>query len=814
MRLGLESLSPRLVPQASARREPPITARSSALSPIDVDGDDATSPARSTSGLETLSSPTNRPSLLNLSPASNNNTGIKRRPLELHDDSSDSEEKKSEPKDKDKTPDNKKLDFFFKMDTPPKPPRKEKNSFSRQSSYSSSARSSPMRDDLHEVISAARTIICGQKFDRCELDFGHDTVQLTIWKEGRRKWRGGIKYAHVKRFCFSRGDHPPYILLLQLDSTRGRSEFATFYDPIFARWCERKEQTTPEVYGVIFYFDDAMDYTRCQSMGDSIPRLTNLFRDKLSENEVRDFSSQDSSNRLGPPRRVEVRGSLSSRVERKSLTSAVGDKVRQGLNSVASFFSPAARSSVLEKDNHVVHDPGNSMSGRTLDLSRERNGISHGGVGEEKTPISISAACRERGSGADNGVETVVIDQNTLLDSLAGKDVPVLSSSLEQEEKEGDKRVTRKRAAESRREDEKVKRRKLETRRNEVLLTYPYDGSDTSGRISVTLGDVDRLAPGEFLNDNIVDFFLRFYWRHLLPWQQQQTYFFTSHFFTQLNGTNGAHELANANPDERFARVARWTQKETNLFSKRFLFIPINDSFHWSVAVFCNPGSAIIQKRRKVRRRRLMITEPDKCAIVDLVDEDGGKSEGISGTGDDEEEVEEEELESCREDRLANPPCLLFLDSLRCHRKKKFTKMLRNYFECEWKARYASAATNVKQKREAGVYEEESIVTLFDSESIGLVDPNMPMQSNSSDCGVFLLMYAASIVRLFPAGVTSEDLENNLASTLKPDMFRDEHVLEFREYLHQLLFCLQYLDRNGLPEEKVNDEDLEFFTID
>lgn len=90
----------------------------------------------------------------------------------------------------------------------------------------------------------------------------------------------------------------------------------------------------------------------------------------------------------------------------------------------------------------------------------------------------------------------------------------------------------------------------------------------------------------------------------------------------------------------------------------------------------------------------------------------------------------------------------------------------------------------------------------------------IPLQSNSSDCGVFLLMYAALIVRSFPAGVTREDLESNLTSTLTPTVFKDEHVLEFREYLQQLLFSLQFLERHGLPEEKVKDEELEVFTID
>uniref|UniRef100_H3GUK4 Ubiquitin-like protease family profile domain-containing protein n=1 Tax=Phytophthora ramorum TaxID=164328 RepID=H3GUK4_PHYRM len=113
-----------------------------------------------------------------------------------------------------------------------------------------------------------------------------------------------------------------------------------------------------------------------------------------------------------------------------------------------------------------------------------------------------------------------------------------------------------------------------------------------------------------------------------------------------------------------------------------------------------------------------------------------------------------------------------------------------------------------------GIEEEEVIVTTFDSESIHLVEPNIPLQSNSSDCGVFLLMYAASIVRLFPAGMTREELESNLTSTLSTEMFRDEHVLEFREYLQQLLFCLQFLEKNGLPEEHVKQEELETFTID
>jgi hypothetical protein len=38
---------------------------------------------------------------------------------------------------------------------------------------------------------------------------------------------------------FSRGKRPPYILLLQMDQTKGRSQLAEFYDSVFARHCSQ-----------------------------------------------------------------------------------------------------------------------------------------------------------------------------------------------------------------------------------------------------------------------------------------------------------------------------------------------------------------------------------------------------------------------------------------------------------------------------------------------------------------------------------------------------------------------------------------------
>ena len=35
--------------------------------------------------------------------------------------------------------------------------------------------------------------------------------------------------------------------------------------------------------------------------------------------------------------------------------------------------------------------------------------------------------------------------------------------------------------------------------------------------------------------------------------------------------------------------VHRWT-RDVDIFSKEFLFIPINYELHWSLAIVCNPG--------------------------------------------------------------------------------------------------------------------------------------------------------------------------------------------------------------------------------
>lgn len=94
---------------------------------------------------------------------------------------------------------------------------------------------------------------------------------------------------------------------------------------------------------------------------------------------------------------------------------------------------------------------------------------------------------------------------------------------------------------------------------------------------------------------------------------------FSSHFFTTL-------------VDEGVDSVTKWTAKKgINVFEKKFVFIPINETLHWSLCVVVNPGH-----------------------INDRADEDP-------------------------------MACLLFLDSLKAHKKKKVARKVREWLNSEWK---------------------------------------------------------------------------------------------------------------------------------
>lgn len=120
-------------------------------------------------------------------------------------------------------------------------------------------------------------------------------------------------------------------------------------------------------------------------------------------------------------------------------------------------------------------------------------------------------------------------------------------------------------------------------------LVYPREGKK---KAEVDRHDFERLRDGEFLNDNLIGFYLRFLEDHLErtnPEVSKRTYFFNSYFFATLTNTPRGKRGIN------YEGVQKWT-RNVDLFSRDYVIVPINESAHWYLAIICNLSSLLRKK--------------------------------------------------------------------------------------------------------------------------------------------------------------------------------------------------------------------------
>ena len=108
-------------------------------------------------------------------------------------------------------------------------------------------------------------------------------------------------------------------------------------------------------------------------------------------------------------------------------------------------------------------------------------------------------------------------------------------------------------------------------------VMYPATGAR---RITVDFQDLERLDEGEFLNDNIVGYALRRIEENMAPEHKSKVHFFNSYFFTSLTSKNGRKTF-------NYESVKKWT-KQKDLFDIPYVVVPINENFHWYLAIICN----------------------------------------------------------------------------------------------------------------------------------------------------------------------------------------------------------------------------------
>ncbi|MBN3272456.1 SENP7 protease, partial [Polyodon spathula] len=336
----------------------------------------------------------------------------------------------------------------------------------------------------------------------------------------------------------------------------------------------------------------------------------------------------------------------------------------------------------------------------------------------------------------------------------------------------------------------------------EKLIVYPP--APAKGGISVTNEDLLCLNEGEFLNDVIIDFYLKYLVLEKLKKEDaQRSHVFSSFFYKRLNQRErrNVQDTANLTIQQRkHKRVKTWT-RHVDLFQKDFIVVPINESAHWFLAVICYPGLSSPQHEPNPLYKCPLITmnsstaeessvsspeEPDNTAgrlhstrVVSYSPSINGDDDTFTFSDDQDSSQEEASDDGALADdpmnsaesrhwhlrpTICKQPCILIMDSLRGPTRSNVVKTLREYLEVEWEARKGTKRS-------------------FPKELMRGSSPRVPQQDNFSDCGVYILQYVESF---FENSIPSFDLPMNLT-----DWFPQHRMKKKREEIKELILKLQ-----------------------
>lgn len=126
----------------------------------------------------------------------------------------------------------------------------------------------------------------------------------------------------------------------------------------------------------------------------------------------------------------------------------------------------------------------------------------------------------------------------------------------------------------------------------ETLEEFVFPKGDPDA-VTISGRDVELLEPGIFINDTLIDFYIKYLQSTVSESQKQACHFFNSFFFRKLADLDKFPDTEVVSR-EAFIRVRKWTRR-VNIFEKDYIFIPVNYSYHWSLIVICNPGATILE---------------------------------------------------------------------------------------------------------------------------------------------------------------------------------------------------------------------------
>ncbi|KAI0157532.1 hypothetical protein GGR57DRAFT_510559 [Xylariaceae sp. FL1272] len=362
-------------------------------------------------------------------------------------------------------------------------------------------------------------------------------------------------------------------------------------------------------------------------------------------------------------------------------------------------------------------------------------------------------------------------------------------------------------------------------------LVFPEKGKN---RATIDKGDIQRLDEGEFLNDNIIIFYLRYLQQKLeeeQPAWAKRIYFQNTFFYDKLKPTKASQGI-------NYERVKGWTSK-VDLFEKDFIIVPINEYSHWYVAIICHapklvppsdntgntPDAApntitIPDEPEGIKGKSLPSTqESSKEDVVEHLkrmsigspnEPSNMTKKAVETSGDAEEQIAP--IEQCQAARVVSDVTKPESDSKHAvhdisPRRKKTGKRqgtLRKLDPTQPRiitldslgGTHSPTCGNLRQYLVAEL-EDKKKVTMATPGPSGMTARSIPEQSNHCDCGLYLLGYIQQFLHApddFVRRLCQRD--DPIPWNLNPSTLRND--------IRNLIFGLQKEQRKN--EDKTQEE--------
>ncbi|KAM9798278.1 sentrin-specific protease 6 [Neosynchiropus ocellatus] len=376
------------------------------------------------------------------------------------------------------------------------------------------------------------------------------------------------------------------------------------------------------------------------------------------------------------------------------------------------------------------------------------------------------------------------------------------------------------------------------------LMVYPPPPA--KGGISVTNEDLHCLNDREFLNDVIIDFYLKYLVLEKLKKEEaQRIHVFSSFFYKRLNQRERRALPDSSNlpiPKRKHNRVKTWT-RHVDLFQKDFIFVPINESAHWYLAVICFPGlDAPLYEPNPLYHMATSAspppedTIPDHCRPLspdkDGLEDVGDLPEASDGPMDDEVEWEGAEVRgqeasngqtesqfsgelhriqlsygagddpftfsddqsSCQDDCSEHDePLSSDTNSLASQPTVCKQPCILIMDSLRGPAR-SSVIKTLREYLEVEWEVRKGTQRSFGKDSMKGSSPRVPQQDNFSDCGVYVLQYVESF---FENPISSFHLPLNLS-----DWFPQQRMKTKRQEIRGLILQLKEQQERSEPSER------------